>query len=70
LAESVLITVDPSIYKNYILTMLFLKYISGVWQDHYEAYEREHGDHPELKKQLIEIEAKIDGYMEEPGYGA
>jgi len=31
-------TVDPSIYKDYILTMLFLKYISDVWQDHYEAY--------------------------------
>ena len=26
--------VDPSEYKNYILVMLFVKYISDVWQDH------------------------------------
>jgi type I restriction enzyme M protein len=25
--------VDPSVYKDYVLTMLFLKYISDVWQD-------------------------------------
>ena len=29
-------TVDPSIYKDFILTMLFLKYISDVHQDKYE----------------------------------
>ena len=49
-------TVDASIYKDYILTMLFLKYISDVWQDHYEAYEREHGDHPELIEELLKNE--------------
>ena len=26
--------VDPSIYKDYVLTMLFLKYLSDVWKDH------------------------------------
>jgi type I restriction-modification system DNA methylase subunit len=31
-------TVDPSEYKNYILVMLFLKYISDVWQDHDAQY--------------------------------
>ena len=30
-------TVDPAEYKNYILVMLFVKYISDVWQDHYQA---------------------------------
>ncbi|MEI8319756.1 MAG: type I restriction-modification system subunit M N-terminal domain-containing protein, partial [Planctomycetia bacterium] len=25
--------VDPSEYKNYILTMLFLKYLSDLWKD-------------------------------------
>jgi len=30
--------VDPSQYKGYILVMLFLKYISDVWEDHYEEY--------------------------------
>ncbi|WP_446539683.1 type I restriction-modification system subunit M N-terminal domain-containing protein [Shewanella surugensis] len=29
-------TVDPSIYKDFILTMLFLKYISDVHQDKYD----------------------------------
>jgi len=29
-------TVDPSIYKDFILTMLFLKYISDVRQDKVE----------------------------------
>ena len=36
--------VDPAQYKDYILVMLFLKYISDVWQDHYEEYEKLHGD--------------------------
>lgn len=49
-------TVDPSIYKDYVLTMLFLKYISDVWQDHYEQYKAEHGDHPELIAELLKNE--------------
>src|SRR4051812_3406222 len=32
-------TVDPSEYKNYILVMLFLKYISDVWSDRRAQYE-------------------------------
>jgi len=36
--------VDPAQYKDYILVMLFLKYISDVWQDHYEAYQKQYGD--------------------------
>jgi len=49
-------TVDPSIYKDYVLTMLFLKYISDVWQDHYDRYKAEHGDHPELIEELLKNE--------------
>lgn len=49
-------TVDASIYKDYVLTMLFLKYISDVWQDHYETYKKEHGDHPELIEELLKNE--------------
>ncbi len=41
-------TVDPSIYKDFILTMLFLKYISDVYQDDYDNLVRQHGDSPEL----------------------
>ena len=39
--------VDPSEYKNYILVMLFVKYISDVWQDHYEKVKKEYGDDEE-----------------------
>jgi type I restriction enzyme M protein len=40
-------TVDPSEYKNYILVMLFLKYISDVWHDHYAQYHEQFGDDEE-----------------------
>ncbi len=36
--------VDPAQYKDYILVMLFLKYISDVWQDHYEEYRKQYGN--------------------------
>jgi len=49
-------TVDPSIYKDYVLTMLFLKYLSDVWQDHYDEYQKQHGDHPELIEELLRNE--------------
>ncbi|MCB0214892.1 MAG: DUF45 domain-containing protein, partial [Anaerolineae bacterium] len=39
--------VDPSEYKNYILVMLFVKYISDVWQDHYDSLKKEYGDDEE-----------------------
>lgn len=35
--------VDPSEYKNYILVMLFLKYLSDVWKDRLEQYRKEFG---------------------------
>lgn len=41
-------TVDPSIYKDFILTMLFLKYISDVYQDEYDKLVQQYGDNPEL----------------------
>jgi type I restriction enzyme M protein len=37
-------TIDPSEYKNYILVMLFLKYISDVWRDHYAELKERFGD--------------------------
>ncbi len=37
-------TVDATEYKDYILTMLFVKYISDVWQDHYDKYQKQYGD--------------------------
>lgn len=49
-------TVDPSIYKDFVLTMLFLKYVSDVWQDHYEDYKKQYGDHPELIEEMLKNE--------------
>jgi len=40
-------TVDPSEYKNYILVMLFLKYISDVWHDHYALNREQYGENEE-----------------------
>lgn len=48
--------VDPSIYKDYVLTMLFLKYISDVWQDHYDDYKKQYGDNPELIEEMMKTE--------------
>jgi type I restriction enzyme M protein len=39
--------VDPAQYKDYILVMLFLKYISDIWAEHYEQYKMEYGDDEE-----------------------
>lgn len=49
-------TVDGSVYKDYVLTMLFLKYISDVWQDHYNTYKAEYGDEPALIQEMMKNE--------------
>ncbi|MDD4454297.1 MAG: type I restriction-modification system subunit M [Candidatus Methanomethylophilaceae archaeon] len=36
--------VDPSEYKNYILTFLFIKYLSDVWKDKAGQYREQYGD--------------------------
>ena len=36
--------IDAGNYKDYILVMLFLKYISDVWKDHVEQYRKQFGD--------------------------
>ncbi|CED61470.1 Type I restriction enzyme M protein [Moritella viscosa] len=41
-------TVSSDTYKDFILTMLFLKYISDVYKDRYEELVAELGDIPEL----------------------
>ncbi len=35
-------TLDPSQYKDYILVMLFLKYVSDIWKDKREDYLRQY----------------------------
>lgn len=48
--------VDPAQYKDYILVMLFLKYISDVWKDHYEEYKKQYGDNDERIRRKLERE--------------
>ena len=49
-------TVDSSIYKDYVLTMLFLKYLSDVWQDHYDQYKKQYGDNQALIEEMLKSE--------------
>ena len=51
--------VDPSQYKDYILVMLFLKYISDLWRDHYEKFKEEYGDNDERIRRKLERERFI-----------
>src|SRR5262249_33525108 len=45
--------VDPSEYKNYILTMLFLRYLSDLWKDRQAAYrERYKGDEERVSRAM------------------
>jgi type I restriction enzyme M protein len=36
--------VDASVYRDYVLTMLFLKYVSDVWQDHCNSFKLQYAD--------------------------
>ncbi len=51
--------VDPAQYKDYILVMLFLKYISDVWKDHYERYKKQYGDDEVRIRRKLERERFI-----------
>lgn len=48
--------VDPAQYKDYILVILFLRYISDIWQDHYNEYQKEYGDDDERIRRKLERE--------------
>ena len=44
---------DPAQYKDYILVMLFVKYISDIWNEHYETYRKEYGnDEVRIRRRL------------------
>jgi type I restriction enzyme M protein len=51
--------VDPSIYKDYVLTMLFLKYISDVWKDHLATYQAQHPNSPDLVAAMMQQESFV-----------
>ena len=45
--------VDATQYKDYVLVMLFLKYISDVWKDHAEQYQKQFdGDERKITTRL------------------
>ncbi len=45
--------VDAGQYKDYILVMLFLKYISDLWNDHVETYKKQFGgDDTRIRRRL------------------
>jgi type I restriction enzyme M protein len=45
--------VDAGQYKDYILVMLFLKYISDLWNDHVETYRQQFGgDDARIRRRL------------------
>lgn len=49
-------TVDAVNYKDYILVMLFLKFISDVWRDHYAEYEKQYKGNKERILRRMERE--------------
>jgi len=49
-------TVDPAEYKNYILVMLFVKYISDVWRDRYEQLLQRYGGDEERVGRALRYE--------------
>ncbi|MBI4911621.1 MAG: type I restriction-modification system subunit M [Acidobacteria bacterium] len=56
--------IDPSHYKDYILVMLFLKFISDQWDDHYAKYQKDYGHNEERIRRKLERERFILPYVE------
>lgn len=48
--------VDAGQYKDYILVMLFLKYISDLWNDHVDTYRKQFGDDDARIRRRLERE--------------
>jgi type I restriction enzyme M protein len=47
---------DASEYKNYLLVMLFVKYVSDSWTEHYEQLQVQYGDDRERILRRLERE--------------
>lgn len=50
--------VDAASYKDYILVMLFLKYVSDVWKDHRRTYEQDFA-HLDADKRAERIDRRM-----------
>lgn len=49
-------SIDPSVYKDYVLTMLFIKYLSDVHDDKYETYLQKYNGDAERAKRAMQHE--------------
>ena len=49
-------TIDASEYKNYLLVMLFVKYVSDSWTEHYAQLQEQYGDDRERILRRLERE--------------
>lgn len=49
-------TIDPSVYKDYVLTMLFVKYLSDVHDDKMEGYLKKYNGDIERAKRAMQHE--------------
>ena len=46
-------SIDPSVYKDYVLTMLFIKYLNDLHDDKYEAYlDKYNVEHERAKRSM------------------
>lgn len=52
-------SIDPSVYKDYVLTMLFLKYLSDVHDDKMEGYLKKYNGDEERAKRAMQHERFI-----------
>ena len=50
---------DAAEYKDYILVMFFLKYISDLWKERYEEYSKRYGDDDTLIRSKLDRECFI-----------
>jgi type I restriction enzyme M protein len=52
-------TIDPAYYKDYILVMLFVKYISDVWKDKLAQYHAQFDGDPDRIQRRMQREAFV-----------
>lgn len=53
--------IDSSLYKDYILVMLFVKYLSDVYKEHYEEYkEKYNNDEARIQRALARERFTLD----------
>ena len=49
-------TIASSVYMDYVLTMLFLKYLSDVWKDAYDGYKAQFSDDEQMIETMLRTE--------------